>query len=277
VVQNHRRGLYYTWNETPKCNVLFLNYEAGVYRLVATKVWQHLVPAVQAKRTGPRLECVLTWDGPTAAWQSAVLSDDGFEKLVSHWVAEVAPLNAVYATCPIAAERLLALLNGEILHSTSWHLVRQLRSFAVDEAEYIRRITFAQDPDANCVTYRESHIRHFVSCRHILDSFRKWPPEFDDFRSGYDFVWDPKHPNSSVKSAANKHATLIYAGENPNAALLTALGDALRAALIQGGQAAERLGIFYRQGNDVNLWRHPQATRYDIPASASPKSFTDAT
>jgi predicted amidohydrolase len=277
VVQNHRRGLYYTWYKTPKCNVLFLNYEAGAYRIVATKVWQHLVPAVQARRTGPRLECVLRWDGPAAIWQSTTISQDGFEKLIAHWAPHVAPLKTIYTNCPIAAERLLALLNGEVLHSTSWHLVRQLRSFGIEEAEYIRRITFAQDPDADCVTYRENHIRHFVSCRQILDTWTKWPPELDDLGAGHDFAWDVNYPNSSLKSSANKHATLIYAGENPKANLLKSLGDALRAALIQGGQPAERLGIFYREGDEVKLWRHPEVRRYDKPASASPKNFTDGT
>jgi predicted amidohydrolase len=277
LIQNHRRGLYYTWHETPKCNVLFLNFESGAYCFVATKVWQHLVPAVQAKRTGPRLERVIRWDSTTGTWQSVTDPEDGFEKLISHWAIQAAPLKAIYINCPIAAERLLALLKGEILHSTTWHLVRQLKSFGIGEGEYIWRITFAQDTDSDCVSYREAHVRHFVSCRQILDTWTKWPPELEDFAAGYDFIGDVDYPNSSVRSAANKRATLIYAGENPTADHLKALGDALRAALMQIGQPAERLGIFHRNGNDVMLWRHPDAPRYDKPDNASPKNFTDAT
>jgi predicted amidohydrolase len=276
VVRNHRRGLYYTWYDTPKCNVLFLNYEAGAYRMAATKVWHHLVSAVQAKRTGPRLEAVLRWDAATATWLSMASVQDGFEKLTSHWATHVGPLKALYAICPIATERLLALVKGEILHSTLWHFVRQLRSFGIEEDEHVRRITVAQDPNVDCVTYREDHIRHFVSFQQILDTWTEWPAEFGDLGAGYDFVWEATHPNSSVRSAEGKYATLIYAGENPKIQTVKSLGDALRAALLQLSHQAERLGIFYREGTQVKLWRHPDAQRYDRPGNASPKSFTDA-
>lgn len=275
IGHNHRRGIYYTWHDTPKCNVLFLNYQAGAYQFITTKVWQHLVPAVQAKRTGPRLQSVLRWDATALSWVPSNSSEDGFASLIAPWAASVPPLQAIYAACPIAAERILALLKRAILDSPFWHHVRELRSFRIEEAEFIRRITFAQDPDAEIAVYRKELIQHFVSSRQIFDSWTEWPPELSDIKVGYAFNWDPRHPNSSVRSTAGNPASLIYAGEDPDPEDLQRLGDALRAALLQSGHRAERVGVFYRAGGQTKLWRHPQTLRYDQAANTTPKSFTD--
>jgi hypothetical protein len=275
LAQNHRCGLYYTWQEHAKCNVLFLNYEPGAYHLVATKVWHHFVAAVQSKRTGPRVASLMRWDKATSAWQSAATAQDGFVDLISSWPTTVAPLTAIYAHCPISTERLLALLKGEVLHSPLWYQVNQLKSFGIQEAEHVRRITFTQEPDPDCIEYRESHIQHFASCASIFAGWTAWPPEIQDIAMGYTFVWEAPHPNSSVKSAANTHATLIYAGENPTERRLRDLGDALRSYLLQVGDPAHRIGIFYRADGVLKLWRHPEAARYDKPDTA-PQNITDA-
>lgn len=276
IAQNHRRGLYYTWHRASRCHALFLNNGSASYRLVSTKVWHHRVPAVQSKRTGPRLESLLRWDAGAAAWRSETTADDGFANLINPWSAQTRQLHAIYQRCPIAAERLLALLQGAVMQSPSWYHLKILGSFTIDEPEHVRRITFAQDPEAECVQYRENHVRHFVTCQQILDAFTAWPPEFDDVRQGYQFTWEPEQPNSSVRSTAGRPATLIYVGENPSLKLVKAIGDALRAGLKQAGELGDRLGIFYREGTETKLWRHPDSRRIDQPASSSPKSFTDA-
>lgn len=276
ITANHRAGLYYTWHKASKCHVLFVNYEPAGYRFKSTKVWHHLVHRVQSKRTGPRLEQVLRWDATAGGWKTHATSEDGFGALISSWPQAVAPLTEIHAKCPIATERLLALLHGSVLSTPLWYRIGELSSCTIDERELISRITFAQDPEPGCVEYRERQVQHFVSARQIIDAWTDWPPELADLSAGYNFRWEEPNPHSSVISKVGRPATLVYGGENPSQARLRALGDALRAALIRGGHAADRIAIFHRDNGQARLWRHPDAPRYD-QAGTSPTNFTDGT
>jgi hypothetical protein len=276
ITANHRRGLYYTWLDPLQCNVLFLNYQPGVYQFTATKVWHHGVPQVQSKRTGPRLLWMWRWDAQVSDWAIHASSDDGFHTLISPWSAQLSNLSEVYSQCPVATERLLALVQGNA-NSSQWHSVRELASFIVEESERIQRITFAQDTDPGSMKLREHHIQHFVTAQQAFQSFGQWPPELHDLQSGWTFEWSPAHPHCNLRSQAGKLATLVYCIDNTADHQLQAIGDALRQWLTASADPPSRLAILYRKAGQLHIWRHPESKRFDKPAGDSPAMFTEAT
>ena len=273
VGKNHRAGLYYTRLKPMKWNVLFFNYEPAAFVLRASKVWHdESVPMVQSKRSGPRLQDVLRWVEGSAEWKSGENSVDGFEKLLTPYDAMVEPLKKLYADNPIHVERLLALTEGRISEPDNWYSVAELDSFAIDESEHVKRITFTQDPVGD--DFRNSCVRHFVTCRGLLAQFTDWPPELSDLTIGYDFSWNEQYPHSNVVSNAGKRATLIYLGENRLEKELKNVGDKLRTALLRRDQPKNRLGIFHRLDGKPVLWLHPDSRRFDKPNNASSSEIT---
>jgi hypothetical protein len=273
ITANHRRGLYYTWHGPFKCNILFLNYEPGIYQFAATKVWHHGVPQVQSKRTGPRLQSIGRWDAQTSDWSIQASSDDGFDALISPWGAQLTDLTRVYEKCPVATERLLALVQGNA-RSGDWHSVRELASFTLEESEHIRRITFAQDTDPDCVQLREQQIQHFVTSQQAFREFARWPPELEDLRSGWQFEWSRDHPHCNLLSQEGKYATVVYCADNTPDRRFTQIGDALRQWLIDSSDSPSRLAILFRKAGQLDIWRHPESKRFDKPAGDAPANFT---
>jgi hypothetical protein len=276
ITENHRGGLYYTWHNSSKCNVLFFNYEPGIYCFVATKVWHHAVPQVQSKQTGPRLKSILRWDDQTSDWATHSTSNDGFDELIAPWSADLTNLTQIYTQCPVATERVVALVQGNA-RSINWYSVKELWSFTIEEPEYVRRITFAQETEPACVEWRENQIRDFLTAQQAFQQFTNWPPELDDLKSGWAFAWASHHLHCNVLSNAGKYATVVYCADNTAEHRLRQIGDALREWLIRAGDSASRLAILFRENNQLRIWRHPESKRYDKPASDSPANFTEAT
>jgi len=273
ITANHRRGLYYTWQSSSKCNILFLNYEPGIYQFITTKVWHHGVPQVQSKQTGPRLQSMGRWDDQASDWAIQASCDDGFDALISPWNAQLADLFRVYNKCPVATERLLALVQGNA-SSGDWHSVRELASFTIEESEHIRRITFAQDTDPDCVLLRQRQIQHFVTAQQAFQGFTQWPPELEDLQFGWKFEWSRDHPHCNLLSQAGKYATLVYCTDNTPHQRLRQIGDALRQWLLGSSDSPNRLVILFREAGHLDIWRHPESKRFDKPAGESPANFT---
>lgn len=275
INENHSAGLYFTHLKSMKWNVMFLNYNPGAYILRASKVWHdENVAAVQSKRIGPRLQDVLQWEEANKNWISNPKSEDGFKNLLQPFGEDTDPLSKMYEINPIYVERFLALIAGEISSAGKWHSVTELDSFTIDLYEYIKRITFAQDTEQVCVDFRNARVRNFVSCCHVLNKFTKWPPELSDLSVGYEFVWEPDCPHSTVKSNAGEYATLVYMGEDRLETELKAVGEKLRTALHRKNQPTERLGVFYRKQGQPEVWLHPDSRRFDKPSDTSPVDFT---
>ena len=275
INENHSAGLYFTHLKSMKWNVMFLNYNPGAYILRASKVWHdENVPAVQSKRIGPRLQDILQWDDGNKNWISNPKSEDGFNNLLQPFGEDTGPLNNIYAINPIYVERFLALVAGEISSPDKWHNVTELDSFTIDVYEYIKRITFTQDTEQVCVDFRNARVRNFISCCHTLNQFTKWPPELSDLADGYEFLWEPDCPHSTVKSKIGEFATLVYLGEDRLESELKAVGDKLRTALHRKDQPTERLGVFYRRQGQPKVWLHPDSKRFDKPGDTSPVDIT---
>jgi hypothetical protein len=275
ISANHRNGLYYTWHDPLQCNVLFLNYAPAIYEFASTKVWHHGVPQVQSKQTGPRLLSIKVWDETEAQWKAKAGLDDGFSSLILPWIQELGELNDVYTSCPLATERLLSLVQGEA-RSCDWHSVRELSSFALEESEEIRRITFAQDTAPYSVQRRKRDIQHFVTAQQVFRGIVDWPPELSDLPAGWKWQWQTDHPHSNLVSKVGKEATVVYCTDNTAEDTLLEIGDALRQCLISHGDPPERLAIIFRQAGKLMLWRHPNSKRFDMPSSAEPSDFTEA-
>jgi hypothetical protein len=111
---NHARGLYYTWLQTSRAHVLFLNYSAGTYLIEATKAAHTAVPASASRRVGPKLKQVFIWDPNTAALVEHDAAADGFATILEVSGAAKDAIRHVYEGSLIAAERMLALCAGKI-------------------------------------------------------------------------------------------------------------------------------------------------------------------
>lgn len=276
VKSNHVAGLYYTRLKPMKWHVLFFNYDPAVFVLKTSKVWHHGFPMAQQNRSGPRLEEVIRWHEATGKWIPELKSADGFETLVYPYGTTVDPLKQLYATSPIDVERLLALTAGYISQPTDWYSVIELDSFAIEESEYIKRITFAQDPEQLAAEFRDARVRKFVTCRGIQHQFTDWPPELSDLANGYEFHWNAEQPHSNVVTNAGRQATIVYLGEERLDSDLMSVGNKLRTALLRLDQPNERVGIFHRRNGQLQLWQHPDSKRYDKPKGTSPSDITEA-
>jgi len=218
---------------------------------------------------------VLRWDEGTSTWNSNPVSDDGFVHMLHPYGTLVDPLKKLYGQNSIHVERFLALTAGRISEPGNWHSVTELDSFAIDEAEYIKRITFAHDPEPACVQFRNFLVKNFVAYQHLLNQFKNWPPELSDLINGHDFAWNEMHPHSNVVSNSGHCMTLIYLGEEPLDDELRTIGDKLRTALLRQDEPKERLGLLHRRNGQPMLWLHPDSKRFDKASNTSPVDFTE--
>lgn len=77
---NHQKGMFYTFWHAHRTELCFLSFDQHVFYYRAPKTMQDVV-AVLAKRTGPEMRSLFSWDTPTGTWKDSAKADDGFDKL----------------------------------------------------------------------------------------------------------------------------------------------------------------------------------------------------
>ncbi|AXE62808.1 hypothetical protein BBF93_00225 [Hyphomonas sp. CACIAM 19H1] len=274
---NHQNGLYYTYARGHRLHALFFNYAPALFELEATKV-AHIGQTAIAKRTGPNLKARLIWNG--AAWELADAADDGFGGVVAQAGAAQTQLQALSTTNPVWTERLLALTAGSIGHTEDWHCVKQLDSCAIDQNEFIRRMTFCQDTDQTAVSFRSHRLK---LCGHLVTTVQTTtlPPALADLSAGFELKWRPDHPHQNAFAAGGDAATVIYMGETATDADMRKTRDRLSEFLRRSIpdpqkalQSRQRLTIWYRDGlGQLQIFEPHTMTTIDDPKTSSPLDF----
>ncbi len=212
ILENHRRGLYYTWFEQWRTHSLFFNFEPAVYFLTASKVAHIGVPAPMSRRRGPQLTKTCTWNSDSGAWVEQASANDGFFSVVGESGNAEAEVVRIANANPLELERVLALAAGKI-GFVDWHGVRRLDSCGIDMSETIRRITFCQDPDESACDFRTRRLRRGGHLWDILNTHDLLPLALADFKNGFSLEWSKDAPHQNAKSLAGRRATVIYMGE----------------------------------------------------------------
>jgi hypothetical protein len=273
LAANHRKGLYYTYEDGHRLHALFFNYEPGLFVVEATKA-AHIAEVAIAKRTGPNLKEMLTWNG--AAWVQSPPANDGFRAVVAYAGAAQAQVMNAFAANPFWAERLLALSAGSVTNAEDWYCVKQLDSCAIDQNEYIKRMTFCQDPEPSSAAFRT---RRLKLCGHLVTTVANvtLPAAIADLSAGYDLKWDPAFPHQNAFPSGGAGATIIYMGETATDPEMRRtrdlIDDFLRRSIRDDEKsllARQRVAIWYRDdAGQVQLFEQRRLLNIDDPKTTS--------
>lgn len=271
LADNHRKGLYYTYESGHRVHALFFNYAPALFILEATKAAHIAQPAI-AKRTGPNLKEMLNWNG--AAWTQGAAAD-GFASVIAHAGPAQTQVQNASTSNPFWAERLLALSAGSITNAEDWYCVKQLDSCAINQDEFIKRITFCQDPEPTSAAFRTGRLK---LCGHLVTTVQtvKLPPSLTDLGAGYDLKWAPASPHQNAFTASGA-ATIIYMGETATESQMQKtrdlLDDFLRRSIKDDQKsilARQRLAIWYRDATgQVQLYEQRKLLDIDDPKTSS--------
>jgi hypothetical protein len=281
ICANHKLGLYYTWLNSSRAHVLFLNFNAGAYLLEATKVAHTAVVASVSRRVGPKLRGVFTWNELTGELSDQLGASDGFSKILVQAGGAQADVKKVYDISPLAAERALALCAGRIRGGEKWHTMGELDSFGIDTSEIIRRITFCQDIESEASDFRAARLQRCANLWQILSDKRNLPAAMSDVGDGFYLAWDERRPHQNLISKADKPATAIYLGEetskNQIDFVATSIAEYLRRSAAndeEGVAARQRSAVWFRLNGELILHDPDRYLRFDGPRSGSEFDIT---
>jgi hypothetical protein len=273
---NHQKGFYYTWLEPLRTHAMFLNFDAAIFQIEASKVAHIGVPAAVSRRRGPQLAKVSVWNEATGAWADQATAKDGFDAVLGESGSAQAEIQRVCAGSPFAVERVVALSAGKIVHGEEWHRVRFLDSCIIEASEVIRRITFCQDPTEDASEFR---IERLKRCGHLFDILRdasKLPPSLVDLKDGVQLTWSVAFPHQNVMSPAGNRATAIYMGEGHSEVQIDRVTKRAAENLHRSSANAEeslrtkqRLAVWFRRDNTIVLNDPYRYAKIDQTGTAS--------
>ncbi len=277
LTANHKKGLYYTWLDDPRCHALFFIYEPAVFKVIASKVAHIGVQASISRRRGPQLYETRFWDSGTLRWVVAETVDDGFSAIACESGDAEADLKVLAEVNPFAAERALALAAGRI-QTYNWYTLGHLDSCTITSSEVINRITACHDTDTEAAQFRTRRLKNAHRVATVLKT--NPPVALADLQTGFRFDWSPQSPHTNIVSqdVAAKRATAIYLGDEHTMESVDEIAtkavdhigqwEKTPDAIVEGRQ---RLAVWYRnnQGNDVQHNPHGYML-YDQPRTDSP-------
>lgn len=281
LLENHSRGLYYTWIPSLRCHGLFFNYLPASFFLIVTKVAHIGVTASLSRRRGPILSSVRTWDNASSNWAECKSLDDGFSCIVSECGEAASRIADIAQANPIAVERILALSAGQV-DDASWYTPDKLDSFRTGPTEVIQRITFCQDDAPEAVRFRAARLKRCGQLFRLLAAEGPLPPSLADMREGASFSWSHSNPHQNMVSAAGRLATIVYLGEEADASHIDSVSNKLAEYISRSFvthdevlAAHQRLHVWYRtDGGEIASYDFSRYVRYDEPRTESPFDIT---
>jgi hypothetical protein len=280
---NHKRGLYYTWLNTSRAHVLFLNFEAGAYFIEATKVAHLAQPASTVHRVGPRIRNVFVWDAETGELTERQVVPDGFVSILDLAGGAKSELERLHGVSPLTLERILALCAGKIPNVENWYKVGELDSFRIQPDEIIKRLTFCQDIEQEACEFRSVVMLRCADLWQILTDARLLPAALSDIGRGFRFDWQESRPYQNLVSHSGKPATAMYLGDDMDNVRIEALAkrvtERLRCSAAgdkEGIVARQRTALWFRRGGQLRLYKMDYVS-FDDPRTKSEYDFTRQT
>lgn len=269
LIENHRRGLYYTWMKAIYTHALFFNFEPAVFLLTMTKVYHRAVPASVSRRRGPQLRETFDWSADIGMWTARGNSDDCFCQVVAESGGARAEMERISSANPLEAERVLALVAGSISHGKNWHYVTELDSFEIDTTEVIKRMTFCQDTEKKGQDFRIGRLRRLSVLWSILHK-ESLPPSLVDLKGGFQLSWSAAHPHQNCESNSGQRATLVYLGEEHGLGQVEEVAKKMADLLWRSAaspedsrSARQRLAVWYGGAADRQLFVLDSLVRFD--------------
>jgi len=280
LLQNHKRGLYYTWLRPDNFHALFFNYDPAVFILETSKVFHHAVAGVVSRRRGPQTLSTLAWDSSSNSWISGPDPNDGFAVAVQEAGDALGQMQALAAVNPLHAERALALAAGKAGPDTGWYRPRLLDSCVIERTEVIKRMTFCQDNSPDAAEFRTRRFRRIKDMVRILKNERL-PAFLSDFKGGFTLDWSSAHPQQNAKSSSGQYATVIYMGEDASMPVIEQAyvnaADNLHKTSRNADESTalkQRLALWYRDDGQLKIFREHHFTDIDKPSGVSEVEFT---
>jgi hypothetical protein len=194
-------------------------------------------------------------------------SDDGFLSLLNQCGGAATQVKAVFDTCPLACERLLALSAGNCDEKLDWFHPSRLDSFALNAEELINRITFCQEDEDKVAAFR---VRRMRLCAHLWNiQIPNSAPAAMNLGAGFVLDWKSNAPHQNLHCANDELATVMYLGEDVSDATVDRAYRAARERLhrsmneVVGDQAKSRVVVWFRDinGNLQRRWTPPAFDR----------------
>jgi len=261
---NHKLGLYYANWEEQHTHMCLLNYDEHVFHIRAQKVVT-VGKAALANRNGPSVAALFNWDNETNRWVKSEKAEAGFKALCDSYQENPMDWCVGAEFTSVDRERLLTLSAGKFEPAVDWHEVQNLGSFAAEQDERTKRLTFVQEQSAESVGFRNEHLTRYITLQKtIIPDADQYPPNIEDLKG--DCELSP--PSSAdqfrfnLKSTSGKRqgATGIFLDQQPPDEV-----EKLKGKFIAewSRENTRRLVLWYRHGETIKYSYPPLASISD--------------
>jgi len=290
VNQLHEAGIYYSVVGR-RWHAFYLNYAPHTVLLSKQAVFAN-GPQVIAPRVAPQVLARRAWNAQEAAW-TVVAADDGFRTFIQAYEALRNTLPQMCAQDPLAVERALELLEGQVGTVDQWYTLKELGALKVADEESIRSVTVSQETDVarQGVAFRCARARRAQTAATIPGHGMTWPTPVAELAAGFRYRWVITDPHSNVEPVAGgKPAAFVYLGEDPEADTIAniyakiskarkrhACTTSINAGLDPSDaatQAEDRLCVVYRKNHALRFYRPPGYASITDPVGPQPDDIT---
>jgi len=261
---NHQLGLYYANWEGQRTDMCLLNYDEHIFHIRTQKVVS-TGKAAPANRTGPAMVALFDWDVGRNRWVGCEHAEDGFAALCDSYQQNPIDWCVGAPFTSVDRERLLTLSAGKLEPTVNWHEVQSLGSFAAEEDERTKRLTFVQEQSADSIGFRNEHLTRYITLQKtILPDTTQYPPNIEDLKG--DCELGPPSPvsqfrfNLKSKSGTRQGATGIFLDQQPPDEV-----EKLKGKFVAewGRENTRRLALWYRHGEVIKCSHPPLASISD--------------
>ncbi|MES2373373.1 MAG: hypothetical protein V4557_12385 [Bacteroidota bacterium] len=220
MINNDRKGLYYTRWKDRYADVYFFNYEEYVFEYRNKKISQLNAGLPARRRSGPEMLNTYQWNEANQAWEQQNPCSAGFDLACDalHSVGDYAVVRALHDVSPVDVERLVYLSNGKALKA-DWQKPFNISYFGIDDREIIGRITVTQNPDEVMAEFRQDYLMNLGSLEYeVIILAKHFPRSISNLKGnciiGYRMAGneDDFHWNLYPADGTGAPATGIYLG-----------------------------------------------------------------
>lgn len=169
ILENHRKGLYYTFCTTLRSHYCVFNYDESIYLFNMSKAGTAGVAGSGGNQMLPKLFKVFDFDANFNALETE--KNDGY---LETWEQGNSPeIHFIKSFDRVKKEIFINKCLGVNANSNS---LNEVRSFQVDETEEIKRLTFTHDLSTNSRIFRQkfsSDFNRFIS--EVITSSNHFP------------------------------------------------------------------------------------------------------
>lgn len=274
----HRFGIYYSIVD--RWHALYLHQEPHAILFQKQKVMVHAEPAAIEPSTCIVARKRWTWSEGDIDFRESEHPSDGFDQALIHYKKVAPQLQELIQESPIAVERALELLVGDLRKPQEWFQIKELSCMKVGEGEAIRRVTVNQDnnPHSSGVSFRKNRLQRAEDAVTLPGNGVPWPAPLKDLEKGFAYSWKSVSPHTNISAEADgRRATLIFLGDEADTNVVEGVFKAMSQALKMNAierdadieRACDHLCVVYRKENKLQAHGIEKISRIDRPPESS--------